>query len=300
MSGRPPYDIKHGFRGDAGLGIGTGPMPPRAAVPSQTPDQVFSGRELLQLAAAPALPIGLGTGIVSGIWPKPMRRTLMLGTTNGNTSGVGDMVCFPPYASDGDTNVSGLAYVTGFLDAGAQVWKSNSNAAVTQSDRQLACILEVGCGGATSKIVMDWHPGVYRLPPCDYCRVAALAWGGGWALGAKTSFLAAASIIPDEIDGAHVPTATGIRLFAAGETSTLNVPNGARALEVAPFGVAAASANTITVTGASYAVRNYAAGAFVPGWSPVAVDEFFAAGGASVSVTSLLAEGVLLRWYLEI
>lgn len=247
----------------------------------RNPD-VFHGREIVR---AQQLPSGRGTLIVQGRWKGKMGpRILQLGQPADP---------YPP--ADGSGYFPPLPFMNGrcgIIDVtGALLWTD-----VIGQSRQLAAVVEYGSGSAVNVVYMDWLAGVYNIPPCEYVRVGALAWGQNWGGDIETTFLATAGLASGFFDGAHVPTITGEYAMTAATNMSLKVPNGARAVDVVAYTNGAFPSGVITVAGAASFKRDYGTPSFVPGWGPVLLQPY-EANQLYVSVDSNM--DCRLTYYVE-
>lgn len=158
---------------------------------------------------------------------------------------------------------------------------------------RIACVLEYGLGSASNKVYMDWAPGSYNLPPCEYARVSALPWGTTWAGVTLNRFAAVASFSEGELQGAHVPVLSAQGALIAATAQVFTVPAAARAVEV--FNTDTTTTPVITLKGAATATRNYATGLWI-GPTPVPVN----VQSGSLTVTSDVTTVADLRWYLSL
>lgn len=241
-------------------------------------EEFVSGLQIFgPLANAPALPdYNQAIGVVEGTWKTSRARAFTLGITPNNYPGSGN---FPPAGPSvtqaGIVNAAGAAFGGG-------------------SALRLACLLEYGVGSAVQKAVCDWQPGTYNLPPCQFVRISALPWGTAW--NANASY-AAAAISAGHLEGAPVPTVTGLGVLLAATAQSFTPPAYARAFEFwnGDNTTTPALTGRFFNAGAGVSVtRNYATGAFTPGFTPI---EFYS---AALSLLSDVDTVAVLRWYLSL
>lgn len=234
--------------------------------------------------------------VVRGSWVDAEPRTLQLGTMPAGVTP--NSRAFPIST---DQRAPGASYEAWQLarlgDDASEVFMGNGF--------PVACLLEYGCGAAGSRVMFDWVPGSYNLPPCTYANVSVLPWGpvfeSNWN---ETSFSAAVSA--GSLQGAHVPTVSASYALAEDDYVTIPVPDHARYFDV----VSTLStdehkpAGSLAVSGASVGLRDFGAGVYSPGWSPLDVT---VAGGSVNEVTvRCLDDGgspslaFQLRWYLAL
>lgn len=218
--------------------------------------------------------------VVRGQWQTSRPRTLILGTM---PSPWVDGSAFPPATP---IPRDGASYDSGIL----------TDAGVDGGDWYLymACVLEYGHGAAAQRAYFDWRPGAYNLPSCSYVNVQALPWGSGWSGTAPG--IVAASIVPGQVQGAHVPTATGYTTLPNGNAKAFGSPDHARGFDIEFAGDPAGGVPNVQVQGGAYGLRDFA-GLYVPGWSPLAVTP-----RTAVQLTKLSGPSSLLRlrWYLQL
>jgi hypothetical protein len=158
------------------------------------------------------------------------------------------------------------------------------------ADKRLACVIEYGSGSSSQKVYCDWFPGSYNIPPSEFVRVSALAWGTAWAAGA---YPCVASVSPGELQNAHVPTVTGIGAMSAGVVRYFAPPACARAVEVEVWSFS--QAPKLNLTGGVVATRDYSALVFAPGVSPMPTQP-----GDTIGLVSDIDASVRLRFYLSL
>lgn len=226
--------------------------------------------------ATPLPSLSEAIGVVSGTWKHAKKRTITLGVTPDNYPGSG------PFPTGGATvSQAGIVNAAGVQFGGATTLR-------------LACILEYGVGSASQKVICDWKAGTYNLPPCQFVRISALPWGTNWSANAGTL---AAAVAEGELYGAPVPTVTGYGALTAATAQSFNAPAYARAFDFWPEDNTTTPVMTARFLAAGAGVqvqRNYATGAFFPGWSPI---EFYA---STISLISDVDTAAILRWYLSL
>ncbi len=251
-----------------------GYMPPRATAAG--PAGSVSGRSSIPAnAVVGATPLASQTyGIVEGTWPDAEPRCVVVGGYAGQLQ----VTNFPPAAVLGSSHRSGLITVGGAL------WVSGFT-------QPMALRLEYGHGSATKSVWLDYEPGAYNLPACSWVRVSVVPWHvAGWVGNGIIEL--AASIGSGNMQDCIVPTATGI-VTGAGPW-VASPPAQARAFIVTSDGQS--GADIITASGAGYCLRNYATGAFVPGYDPVELG-----GPGDLTITHTVpAAYVVLKWLFQL
>lgn len=165
----------------------------------------------------------------------------------------------------------------------------------------VACVLEYGHGAAGSRVMFDWVPGVYNLPPCSYVNVSVLPWGPLFASNWVQTFFGAA-ILPGNQEGAFPPTVTGRYGLSVGQYIFIPKPDHARGFDVSqlltdgtpPYGA-------LNVTIGAQGTRDFTNGVLAPGWTPLDVDP--AQPNVRVTCTSVGAGALvtfLARWFLQL
>lgn len=282
------------IRGDRGPDFsGPMPAPPAGMARAEANLVVAKGNETLRPANMYTGPyVGAPVGVLAHAWPNPAPRTLTLGSAGAPYGAAGTSIQFPPDASLPTPFGFPLNGWAGLVDSAGNQWGHPID--IFANLANLACVLEYGSESSYNKVFFDWEQGSYNLPPCNFVRVSALAWGTGWTVNGVLEFPLRASVSLGNLQGAMVPTVTGSRLFAAAETSSLAVPNGARAFDVSSEDIL----NTVTATTSSDAqivTRDYATPNFTPGWTPIALG-----AGNGVAVTSQMASRVGVKFWLEL
>lgn len=241
-----------------------GPMAPFArGVNTPESDAGASIVMVPSLLNVPAVPADRGTyGIVDKRWADVKPRNLTIAFPAGGVSPGG---AFPPAPRFGSAFLS--VFSCGMLDnAGVSFDRSG----VAGATALAACVLEYGIGSANQKVWLDWRPGSYNVPACEWARASILLWGTDWNSVGVQSYAAAAALASGSIEGQHPPTVTAVGFLAAGVARTFRVPANARAFEVENVDDSVTPVLTVGSTGdTESAVRNYASGAFLPAWSPL-------------------------------
>lgn len=235
-----------------------------------------------------------GYQIIRGQWDVARPRVLQLGTmpaplTPNSTS-------FPVST---DSRQAGASYACGELardfDTGDTI--------VISDGFPVACVLEYGQGSAGSRVMFDWVPGSYNLPPCTFANVSVLAWGPAFESNWNETVFAAA-VSPGQLQSAHVPTVSGRYAFAVDDAIIVPVPDHARGFELLPmnFTTEKVPAGSFLVSGAAEGTRDFGNAAYSPAWTPLEVT-----GGQNkeVQINCLdVGDGptvsVYLRWYLAL
>ncbi len=243
------------------------------------PLYIATGSESIVLSVAQAASPYLANqrGVLSHEWPDARTRTLQIGLPSSQ----GGALTFPPPSPNGGQHGS---LQCGMLD---------SLGVALGSGPYLACVLEYGGGSVARRLYFDWLQGSYNIPASKYVRVSALPWGpDGWTVSGAVYALAAA-VVTDNLQGACVPTVTATGNVAAATPRTFQVPDGARAFEVYNAG---AATPIVTLSGGIVGTRNFAAGAFNPPYSPLAVPRQTNTVTVTVNVDCTLS----LQWFLEL
>jgi hypothetical protein len=164
-------------------------------------------------------------------------------------------------------------------------------------------MLEYGQGAAGSRVMFDWTPGAYNLPPCSYANVSVLPWGPVFASN-WGEVLFSAAVSPGNIHGAPVPLISASYALAENDYVVLPVPDHARGFEVVSTlsDGAYQPSGKLIVSGAAVGVRDFANNLYAPGWTPLDVVQV---GGSQVTVRCVDDGGnpqlaFQLRWYLAL
>lgn len=239
---------------------------------------VVSGVETIPTVATLGLPTeGAKVGIVSVRSARAVPRVMSIGAP---VSGIQDGFGFPPESFAGLTH-AGLP--CGLTEYGGGAFGGTQNI-------RMACVLEYGSGSCLNRVMFDWRPGAYNLPPCEFARVSALPWGTNWSLGRQTVL---ASIAEGELQQALDPIASASGPMVAATMKRFLSPANAVGVEV--LNADNTLSPVIVVNGANKFTRNYVTGAFVPGWTPI--DTF---PGTLIEVTSDVAAQLSIQWTLQL
>ena len=264
-----------------------GIMPPRARA-LNSPESSAGASLVMVPPSAGILDVPAETsqfGIVDKRWQDIAPRIVTIGFPTGGIAPASSYPPFPKFSSAAPSS----AFQCGLLDTSGVAF----GALLPGVRARAALVLEYGIGSAGQKVYMDWRPGAYQVPPCEWARASILLWGTDWN-SLVQAYAAAASFATGRID-AHPPTVTGEGIMFAGAGRSFAVPANARAFEVENISSTATPVITIAGTFVS-AVRNYATGAFVPGWSPLDSP----IPGATVSITSDVDTSLRVTFYLAL
>ncbi len=232
--------------------------------------------------------------IVRGSWAEAEPRAVQLGTMPQGL--MLNSLPFPP-STPKLGGAPGAAYA-----AGAAVDDGSGGVDISADGWPVACVVEYGHGAAGSRAVFDWVPGVYNLPPCSYVNVSVLPWGPLFGSSWNPTLFGAA-VVPGNQHNAHVPTVSSTWTIALDESLTIPKPDHARGFEVElqTDGAALALAGALNITGCCRGSRNFATGAYQPGWTPLDVN------ADAQSVVLYCSEApvagfvrVVARWYLAL
>lgn len=230
--------------------------------------------------------------IVRGHWPDARPRTLQLGTMPAGVTP--NSRAFPVST---DQRLPGASY------ACAQLARLGGAGSLvdTRDGFPVACMLEYGVGSAGARVIFDWVPGSYNLPPCTFANVSVLPWGPVFASNWNETLFSAA-VSPGILQGAHVPTVSGAYSLAEGDYLVIPIPDHARYFDVFAVGAPDGFAGKLVVSGGADGVRDFGSGNLVPGWTPLDVTT---RGGNVVQVTcdddgGLLTVPFIMRWWLAL
>lgn len=151
----------------------------------------------------------------------------------------------------------------------------------------MAARIEYGCGSASQVMWCDWRPGAINLPPSQFVKVAAVPWGPWNTLTTQVQ----ASIVAGNLQGAHVPTATGFGVWNPGETKSFKIPAGARAVAVMPIN---SDTTVVEVTGDVFMYLDYGNKSLTP--SSQVIDIM---GPGQINITSSLACSINVQWFMQ-
>lgn len=135
--------------------------------------------------------------------------------------------------------------------------------AASASDYNLTCVgcfLEFGFGAVSQQVLFDWMPGSYQLPPCNYARVSAVAWG----LVPSAIITLRGTLMPG-VGAQKVPTRSQRHTLAAAAGRTILFSFYTRAIEV----MVESGGNFTLSADQLYIQRAPAVPTFVPSWGPV-------------------------------
>lgn len=267
----------------------TPPKPPvhplygQMAVPQVAP-LVLSAAVNVSAAAGYApvtLPSSQRFSLFSGSWAEPVPYVLNIGEQ--------------ALAYDGQLG-SPYPPPNGF-GSGKQSFRcsiASTNGVASLDFEGCAAVLEYGCRGANRRVYMDWKPGSYNVPPCDYLSLSVAPFGTRFQAPGYT-FMASAA--PGVLDGAHVPQVSG--LFGGNSFPvTIAAPAHAQAVDFLgsqPTSVVTASPGAFPNVG-PLIVRNNVTGVYLPPWGPVECQE-----DAVFTITdAITTDVVLITWYLRL
>lgn len=228
---------------------------------------------------------GPGIGVIQQTFRTCQPRVLSLGVSAG---GAVPAQAFPVDVLNAGFSASLSAGLVDF--AGAPL-----NFAPAQfAHPYLACVLQYGSGSARQQCWIDWYQGSYNLPACEFVQVSALPWGLPWNALTGAPFQAVASCSPGQMQGAHVPTVTGVGDFVAATPRVFIPPANARAVEVSC--VDPTVNTTVTISGAAAGTRNLSTGTMSPGWTPLEMD----LGQNRITITSSADAQLRVQFFLQL
>lgn len=238
--------------------------------------EVTSGRISSHSAGDPASVPGQPLSLFGQTYERALPRVLSLGEPISAYSPAQADSRFPP----GDFEYAGgvfqaRSFIAGFL--GTAAWQANTG------ERYAAAVLTYGSGASSHRVVFDWRPGTYNLPPCEAVSLSVLPYGSGWA-GAGNVFTFVASCSPGSVQDAHVPTVTGAGLVQA--EARVAVPSRARMVDAYVVGAIPGAAGYVTaVQGSGHTLlRDYANSVFYPmGPAPAEPGDLFVDVGGEAS-----------------
>jgi hypothetical protein len=247
--------------------------------------EVASGVELIPRVPALALPSeGARVGICAVQSRRALPRVLTLGAPVTGMRADGSR--FPPASIGGSLARSALQCGL-TLAIGAPIVFGPTTVA------KLACVLEYGVGSCLSRVMFDWRPGSYNLPPCEFARVSALPWGTDWPLSQHTVL---ASLAVGELQDAMPPVCSGEGQIGAAAQKVFLVPAGAAYFDVRNSDDTGLLPVITVLQSSSNIVRNYVTGQFIPGWTPIEAP----LPGQTITVATDVNAFVTIEWTLQL
>lgn len=130
--------------------------------------------------------------------------------------------------ADVQAGVYGLNNSVAFFAGG----QDNASEDYDEIDPNIGALVEWGYGAAKHRVLIDWQPGQYQLPACEWASVAPIVYGA--AISEEVAPLLTASLAPGKASSPRIPTRSQYHGLDASETKVLQFTVFTRALELFP------------------------------------------------------------------